>query len=901
MDDAHVSPKDGQIDFSKYSTEQLQELRHTIDGRSHPQNLRNILAELAGRDASGPERIAFRDLHEYPVRFSSRDGLAGWLQGLVARSPLHGSGFIRFQGAELALVGWQRNWMGVALETELRASMADICDVLVDDDSVSFDARFHDGKQRRVRCLVEDANQRQVIYDRLPANGLSLLSASAAEWREFDRDLNRITPHTWVTSTLICLNVAMFAAMLLSGSKLWTADLELLTRWGANSTPLTTDGESWRLISALFLHAGLLHLLLNMWTLWGIGRLTERLYGSAVFVAIYASGGVVASLNSIAWHPFVVSVGASGAIFSVLGACLAFFLRTRAHIPRRILWRYGLATLVFVVFNLASGLATKGTDNAAHVGGLLCGFILGALLARPMEDERRMPTPVRAATATGLVLLMMGCGFWQLHLMATDRSVPNQYWRQHPWFLQGQANAFRAHAELQAAAASGTLSATGFAARFEPQVFVFWRDAHEKLKAEPEPQDMALRDFAADVVEFTGRREAWAAALLKAAETENPTDFRDAAYQLTHADQAAARLNRHELKAISDPSHALSQSRLVGLLRRPFALLTWQCKGSDAGTLERSATDGPAGRRAAGCDAQRAFETEDFATLEEMLHPKDRKLVTFDDGSTRTEGAIAGFDALLQNVDAPGPTLSLLAKWRREFPLSDAPDLIEALLFRNWAWRARGEGYANTVSPQGWAAYRMRVEMADAALTDAADKPQHSPAFYPLAITVGLDRSTDRGQLRRHVDFSMEDFPEYYPTHRAMLRALLPRWGGTYEQIDDYVQQTLDKMPAEKRPEMYARLYTTVESVEGDEVDPFLDTFAEWPRVKAGYQDMLARYPRSDWLRNLYARMACRAKDAAAYRAVMSEIENAVAPEAWAGKYSVEKCNEEMKAAPEAT
>lgn len=808
--DVPISPKDGQIDFSKYSTEQLQDLRHTIDGRSHPQNLRNILAELARREAAGPDAVTFRDLYEYPVRFTPRDGIAGWTQGLLSRSALYGSGFIRFEGADLAIVGWQRNWMGVALETELRVSMTDVSDVQLDESSVSFNARFHNGRERRIRCLVEDAAAKQAVFDKLPATRVSPLSASAAEWREFDRELNRMTPRASVTTVLILLNVAVFAALLFSGSGFWNGNMELLTRWGANSTPLTTDGQSWRLISALFLHAGFLHLLFNMWTLWGIGRLTERLYGNALFAAIYMCAGVVASLSSIAWRPFVVSVGASGAIFGVLGACLAFFLRSRTQVPRRIVWRHGLATTVFILFNLINGFATAGIDNAAHVGGLLTGFILGALLARPLEGERSALKPLRVAVATGFTVLAIGSGFWQMHIMASNRPAPNQYWATHLWFLEGQTEALRIQTELQTAAASGSISASQFAVRFEPEVFVFWRDAYERLKADSEPQDATHKEFAADVMEFARRRSEWASAMLGAAKTETAAGFSDAAYYLRSADQAAARLNRHELRAISDPSHALSQSRFVGQLRNLLARFTWKCVIDDVDPIKGKTTDGPAARHAAGCDAQLAFETEDFASLETMLHPKGGKLATFDDGSTQTEGAIAGLDALLERVSAPAPTLSLLAKWRRAFPLSDGPDLIEALLFQNWAWQARGSAYAKDVSPQAWAAYGLRIEMADAALTDAADKQQRSPAYYPLAISLGVDQSKDRTELQRYVNFSLEDFPEYYPPHRAMLRALLPRWGGSYVEIDDYVEHVQDRVPTERRREMYARLYTTL-------------------------------------------------------------------------------------------
>jgi hypothetical protein len=99
------------------------------------------------------------------------------------------------------------------------------------------------------------------------------------------------------------------------------------------------------------------------------------------------------------------------------------------------------------------------------------------------------------------------------------------------------------------------------------------------------------------------------------------------------------------------------------------------------------------------------------------------------------------------------------------------------------------------------------------------DKSQQSPAYYPLAISLGVDQSKARKDLQRLVDLSLQDFPEYYPLHRAMLRALLPKWGGSYVEIDDYIEHVQDKVPADRRREMYARLYTTLAALEGDEVD----------------------------------------------------------------------------------
>jgi membrane associated rhomboid family serine protease len=893
--DVPISPRDGAIDFSKYSTDQLQDLRHSIDGRTQPQNLRNLLAELAAREAAGPDTVKFRDSREFAVRFTARDHVIGWMQGWLSRSPLFGQGVMRFEGADLVLVGWRRNWMGVALESELRIHVAEIHDVDSDGAWISFSAPLQGGRQRLIRCLVDDEEARSAILDKLSIGRLSPLSARAAQWRDFDRELRLVTPHAFVTGTLVSFNILVFAATVLAGSGSWEANPELLVRWGANSTALTTDGQAWRLVSSLFLHGGFVHLMMNMWALWGIGRLTERIYGNFRFAAIYALSGIAAGLSSIAWHSIVSSVGASGAIFGVMGACLAFFLRSRAHVSASIVRKQGLATTAFVLFNLVSGFVTDGIDNAAHVGGLLMGFGLGYLLVRPLSPDASAKQGLLGATlAVAFALLTIGVGVWQMHVIATNQPVATRYWAKHRWFVEAQSTALQRQAQLQMALSSGTISLSQFAGRFEPEVFAFWRDAHERLSRESKLGDQDFDDFGAEVTEFSRRRYEWALALLEGAKNNDSRRLRDVAYYLQSADQSAARLNRIELRAATDPSHALSESRVFRRLRDLPARFQWKCVGDSALPVSGSSSDGKAALSAAGCGAQRAFHNEEFGSLETILHSQAGKLVTFDDGGSELQGAFKGLSDLLGRTSAPAPVLSRIARWRRDFPTSDAPDLVESLFFREWAWQARGGGYAEGVSPQAWAIYRQRVEMAKASLDEAADKPQMSPAWYQLAISLGVDESKSRDQLRKLFDLSVDQFPDYYGPYPQMLRALLPKWGGSYEQIDDFIEQAQQRAPRERQPEMYARLYTTVAVIEGDEVDLFLETLAKWQRLKNGYEDMLKRYPQSAWLRNIYAGMACRANDVEVYRSVRMRLGKQLLPEAWQGKYSIQLCDERM-------
>ncbi|MBS1199967.1 MAG: Rhomboid-like protein [Proteobacteria bacterium] len=188
----------------------------------------------------------------------------------------------------------------------------------------------------------------------------------------------------WLTRALTLANVAVFAAMAVAGvDVLHPGPLEYI-EWGSNFAPLTVTGEWWRLATAPFLHFGPVHLLFNAWALWSIGTLVERLFGRARFGAIYAAAGLAGSLASIAWNPLVNSAGASGAVFGIIGAQLAFFTRGGHRIPAEVVRAQRNSTLAFIGYSVTFGFIVPGIDNAAHLGGLTTGFALGWLLARPL-------------------------------------------------------------------------------------------------------------------------------------------------------------------------------------------------------------------------------------------------------------------------------------------------------------------------------------------------------------------------------------------------------------------------------------------------------------------------------------------------------------------------------------
>ncbi len=209
-----------------------------------------------------------------------------------------------------------------------------------------------------------------------------------------------------VTTGLLVINVVVFGVMLAFGAGLWHSANGVQLAWGANFGPATQDGQWWRLFTALFIHFGLIHLGLNMFALWDIGRLVERLLGPTRFVLLYLGSGVIGNLVSLVVQGNqAVSGGASGAIFSLYGALLVFLWRERKQVDgTEFRWLFG-GSVLFTAIMLGMGFVVTGIDNAAHGGGLLAGMLLGHVLLPPWAEGS---APRRASRAlAGVVVLVV--------------------------------------------------------------------------------------------------------------------------------------------------------------------------------------------------------------------------------------------------------------------------------------------------------------------------------------------------------------------------------------------------------------------------------------------------------------------------------------------------------------
>jgi rhomboid protease GluP len=207
----------------------------------------------------------------------------------------------------------------------------------------------------------------------------------------FQEVLAQSTPRLFVTPIVFWLNILLFAVMVISGVSFLSPTIEQLLAWGANFGPMTFSGEWWRSFSATFIHIGVLHLAVNMWCLWSLGTLAERMFGNWTFLGLYVLSGLGGSVASLWWHPMAVSAGASGAVFGVAGGLIAFFYLGNLTVPPAVLKQNRNNILVFAAYNLFNGFMGSGIDNAAHLGGLAIGLLIGALLHRSLPAPKSPP------------------------------------------------------------------------------------------------------------------------------------------------------------------------------------------------------------------------------------------------------------------------------------------------------------------------------------------------------------------------------------------------------------------------------------------------------------------------------------------------------------------------------
>ncbi len=236
--------------------------------------------------------------------------------------------------------------------------------------------------------MNEEAIEKNMLaVEELKINTIQVAEQEQKDAEEMNRLMNSSGSNLYVTYTIIAINLLVFVLMVINGAGIFGENSLVHIKWGSNFKPLTLSGDWWRLLTCTFIHFGIIHVAMNMYCLYSAGIFLEPMLGKLRYITAYLCTGVLASLTSLWWHDQPInSAGASGAVFGIYGVFLA--LLTTNLIPKKV--RDGLLKSIglFVVYNLAFGLKS-GIDNAAHIGGLLSGLIIGYAYAYSIKKEQQ--------------------------------------------------------------------------------------------------------------------------------------------------------------------------------------------------------------------------------------------------------------------------------------------------------------------------------------------------------------------------------------------------------------------------------------------------------------------------------------------------------------------------------
>jgi len=221
----------------------------------------------------------------------------------------------------------------------------------------------------------------------------------------FHDTLKERCPWAVATLALVTLNAVVFLFMLFGAGSL--SDPKTLIGWGASIGPRTTNGEWWRLVSSMFVHAGLFQVLVTLAALLQVGSVVERLVGRETVTAAYFTSGVFAGLVNLSAHQAAVGFGASGAVFGIYGLFLAFIIWSRFHassltMPRPAVKKLVPAAVLFLIYSVS----TDSLSGAAELTGLATGFIGGLIVMAGAMDPRPAGKRIGGVVGAAVVIVL---------------------------------------------------------------------------------------------------------------------------------------------------------------------------------------------------------------------------------------------------------------------------------------------------------------------------------------------------------------------------------------------------------------------------------------------------------------------------------------------------------------
>jgi len=252
------------------------------------------------------------------------------------------------------------------------------------------------------------------------------------------------------------------------------------------------------------------------------------------------------------------------------------------------------------------------------------------------------------------------------------------------------------------------------------------------------------------------------------------------------------------------------------------------------------------------------------------------------------------FDILFREWKQWDAAEAKLATWRAQSPGSVAQALAETMFWSAYAWHGRGSGYASKVPPEAWELFRERMGKAAALLANSKAKADTCPLWHSLNIATLIQTSKPRAMVDAAYAEAVRAFPASQQIHFAMSQAMQPKWGAAEGDFDRFARRAIGYTHKTEGSAIYARLYWSEDCncddalTFGGKGDP------DWKLLKAGFEELLTRYPDEIYNRNKYASFACRANDRTTYLKLRRELGGNIVDALWPSSWKVDVCDRRM-------
>jgi hypothetical protein len=280
------------------------------------------------------------------------------------------------------------------------------------------------------------------------------------------------------------------------------------------------------------------------------------------------------------------------------------------------------------------------------------------------------------------------------------------------------------------------------------------------------------------------------------------------------------------------------------------------------------------------------YGTEQFALLERAMTDLTKSEKTFASGKSTASAAYQAFRRLMPAPGTRPNEQDRIRRWKEAIPNSYFVVFADARYLYGDAWNSRGSGYAGSVSPESWDLYALRLQEAEKKLMSAPQSLKDTPLWDNLLLAIALDSRKVESVPQVVFENAVKRWPRYFDFYEVMLTRLTPKWGGSWDDVEMFIDKWSRQRESTEGTSMYARLYIGMLS-QGATPD---ETAMKWAKMRTSFDDLVARYPEPRF-KNLYASFACFARDKSSFGKAMSLLPSReLMPDEWLPGSSYEAC-----------